>query len=85
MITAKPAQTKAPHVQMFCLETIKASGEIRTMYFWSQTSVQNCAILHPPSSAAFSLAKSCKIAGRWLCSIGSVALASKREKSFKTS
>lgn len=84
MTIVKPAQTKASHVQMFCLETIKASSEIRTVYFWSQTSLQNCAILHPPSSAAFGLAKSCKIVGWWLCSIGSVALVL-REKSFKTS
>lgn len=37
-----------------------------------------------PARSAFSLAESCKTLGRLLCSVGSVALGSKREKSFKT-
>lgn len=85
LIIVKLVQTKAPHVQLFCPENPKGSGEIRTVYFLSQLFLQNCVILHLLSSSAFSSAISCKIGERWLCSIGSVALVSRRQKNFKTS
>lgn len=58
LIIVNPAQTKAPAVQLFCLEAIKASSEIRIICF-SQTFLQNCTILRP-SSSAFNLAEFCK-------------------------
>lgn len=82
----KPVQTKAPHTTC----TVILPWQYRRKQWnknclFLESTLQICVILHLLSSSAFSSAKSCKIGGRWLCSIENVAMVSKEQKNFKIS
>lgn len=50
-----------------------------------KSTLQNYVIFCLVSSSVFSSAKSCKIGGRWLCSVENAPMVPKRQRNFKTS